>query len=143
VIQSPIPIQMYGVDLFDRLVIEQIDIERLRGHDHSAIRLAAELLDKRRPQHDGLGNKDVGLLGDAGALLLLTNPEAFVTEDLPVRIGLEGDGRGQTIVARGATDEHPSWQDPHGWPRIQVVVDIDVTNAASAFVETINAFPAI
>jgi len=143
VIQSPIPTQMYGVDLFDRLVIEQADIERFRGHDHSAIRLAAELLEKRRPQHGGPGDNEVGLLGDAGALLLLTDPEAFVTEDLPVHIPLEGAGRGQTIVARGATDEARSWPDPDGWPRIQVVVDVDVTKAASAFVETINAFPAI
>jgi inosine-uridine nucleoside N-ribohydrolase len=143
VIQSPIPTQMYGVDLFDRLVIEQADIERFRGHDHSTIRLVAELLDKRRPQHDGLRNHEVGLLGDAGALLLLTNPEAFVTEELPVHIGLEGASRGQTIVAREATDEDQSWPDPHAWPRIRVVVDVDVAKAASAFVETINAFPAI
>jgi inosine-uridine nucleoside N-ribohydrolase len=142
VIQSPIPTQMYGVDLFDRLVIEQADIERFRGHDHSAIRLAAELLEKRRPQHGGPGDNEVGLLGDAGALLLLTNPEAFVTEDLPVDIPLEGAGRGKTIVAPGASDEARSWPDPDGWPRIQVVVDVDVTKAASAFVETINAFPA-
>lgn len=143
VIQSPIPTQMYGVDLFEQLVIEQADIERFRGHDHSAIRLVAELLDKRRPQHDGRGHNEVGLLGDTGALLLLTNPEAFVTEDLPVHIGLEGASRGQTMVARGATDDDPSWPDPPGWPRIRVVVDVDVAKAASAFVETINAFPAI
>jgi inosine-uridine nucleoside N-ribohydrolase len=143
VIQSAIPIQIYGVDLFDRLVIEQADIERFRGHDHSAIRLAAELLDKRRPQHDGPGDNEVGLLGDAGALLLLTNPETFVTEELPVHIELEGAGRGQTIVARGATEKDPSWPDLHEWPRIKVVVNVDVAKAASAFVETINAFPAV
>jgi pyrimidine-specific ribonucleoside hydrolase len=143
VIQSPIPTQMYGVDLFDRLVIEQADIERFWDHDHSAIRLVAELLDKRRPQHDGLRNHEVGLLGDAGALLLLTNPEAFVIEELPVHVGLEGASRGQTIVAREATEKDQSWPDPHAWPRIRVVVDIDVAKATSAFVETINAFPAI
>ena len=143
VIQSAVPIQMYGVDLFDRLVIEQADIERFRRHDHSAIRLVAELLHKRRPQHDGPRNNVVGLLGDAGALLLVTNPDAFVTEELPVYVGLEGAGRGQTIVARGTTETDPSWPDLHDWPRIQIVVDVDVAKAASAFVETINAFPAI
>lgn len=143
VIQSAVPIQMYGVDLFDRLVIEQADIERFRRHDHSAIRLVAELLDKRRPQHGGPGNNVVGLLGDAGALLLLTNPEAFVTEELYVYVGLEGASRGQTIVARGTTETDPSWPDLQDWPRIQIVVNIDVAKAASAFVETIDAFPAI
>ena len=143
VIQSAVPIHMYGVNLFDRLVIEQADIERFRRHDHSTIRLVAELLDKRRPQHGGPGNNVVGLLGDAGALLLLTNPEAFVTEELYVSVGLEGASRGQTIVARGTTETDPSWPDLQDWPRIQIVVDVDVAKAASAFVETINAFPAI
>lgn len=142
VIQSSIPTQMYGLDLFDRLVIEQADIDRFRGHDHPTIRLVAELLDKRRPQHNGLVDNEVGLLGDAGSLLLLTNPEAFVTEELPVRIGLEGIGRGQTIVAHGARNEDQSWPDHNGWSRIRVVVDVDVAKAASAFVETIDAFPA-
>ena len=142
VIQSAVPIHMYGVNLFDRLVIEQADIERFRRHDHSTIRLVAELLDKRR-QHGGPGNNVVGLLGDAGALLLLTNPEAFVTEELYVSVGLEGASRGQTIVARGTTETDPSWPDLQDWPRIQIVVDVDVAKAASAFVETINAFPAI
>jgi hypothetical protein len=72
----------------------------------------------------------------------LTSPEAFVTEELPVHIGLEGAGRGQTIVARGATEKDLSWPDLHEWRRIKVVVDVDVAKAASAFVETINAFPA-
>ena len=142
VIQSSIPTQMYGLDLFDRLVIEQADIDHFRGHDHSAVRLVAELLDKRRPQHDRPGDNEVGLLGDAGALLLLTDPEAFVTEELPVRIGLEGAGRGKTMVARGVTDEDQPWPGNHDWPRIRVVVDVNVAKAASAFVQTINAFPA-
>ena len=48
-------------------------------------------------------NRDyVGLLGDAGALVLLTNPELFVTREFPVRVNLDGIGRGQTIVDQRA-----------------------------------------
>jgi pyrimidine-specific ribonucleoside hydrolase len=76
------------------------------------------------------------LLGDAGALVLLTNPEHFRIEELPVRVELQGAGRGQTILDRGAT-----LHDQSG-PRVQVVVDLDAAKAASAFVETINAYAA-
>jgi pyrimidine-specific ribonucleoside hydrolase len=135
VIESPIPIIMYGLEVFDRLLVGNADIDRFRTHDHPAVRLAGGLLDWRAAHH-GPDQKKVGLLGDAGALVLLTNPEIFVTEELPVRIELQGVDRGKTIVYRGAT--------PHDqpWSRIRVVLDLDPPKAGSAFVETINAYAA-
>jgi pyrimidine-specific ribonucleoside hydrolase len=127
VIESPIPTLMYGLDVFERLVIEQPCIDRFRTHDHPAIQLAGELLYRRA------GHK-VGLLGDAGALVLMTSPELFVIEELLVRIELEGIKRGQSVVGRGATVNE--------WSRVSVAVDLDVTKAASAFVETINGYAA-
>jgi hypothetical protein len=64
----------------------------------------------------------------------MTNPQLFVSEELPVRVGLEGADRGETILGRGAAAD--------AWSRIRVVVDLDVAKAASAFVETINAYAA-
>jgi pyrimidine-specific ribonucleoside hydrolase len=131
-IESSIPILMYGLDMFQRLIIGQRYIDRFRAHDHPAIRLAGELL-QRRAGHNGPHQRKAGLLGDAGALLLLTNPELFVTQELPVRIELKDAKRGQSIVTRGAAN---------AWPYIRVAVDLDVAKAASAFVETINAYAA-
>jgi pyrimidine-specific ribonucleoside hydrolase len=132
-IELSIPTLMYGLDMFERLVVEQSCIDRLRAHDHPAIRLTGELLD-RRAGHNGPKQNKVGLLGDAGALVLMTNPELFVTDELAVRIMLEGANRGQSIVDRGATGNE--------WPRVRVALDLDVIKAASAFVETINAYAA-
>jgi pyrimidine-specific ribonucleoside hydrolase len=132
-IESSIPILMYGLDMFERLIIGQRYIDRFRAHDHPAIRLAGELL-HRRAGHNGPHQTKAGLLGDAGALLLLTNPELFVAEELDVRIELEGARRGRSILGRGVA--------ANAWPRIRVAVDLDVTKAASAFVETINAYAA-
>jgi pyrimidine-specific ribonucleoside hydrolase len=129
VINSPIPTLMYGLDLFDRLTIDHSDVERFRIHDHPGISLAGELLDRRDR-----------LLGDAGALVLLTNPELFVAHALSVRIDLHGIGRGRTVVDQQATDP-PDSHSGEG-PRITVVLDLDVAKAASAFVETINAYAA-
>ena len=138
VIESSIPITMYGLGMFRRLVIAQADAERLRAHDHRAIRLAGELLSRRRVSMDD-ATHDVGLLGDAGAMVLLTNPELFVTRELPVRVNLDGIGRGQTIVDRRAGHWAVS-PDPDPWPRIAVAVDLDVAQAASTFVKTIEGY---
>jgi pyrimidine-specific ribonucleoside hydrolase len=135
VIESSIPTLMYGLHLFDRLLVDQAHIDRLLGHDHPAMSLAGDLLNVRRAGHK-CPNHNFGLLGDAGALVLLTNPEHFRIEELPVRVELQGAGRGQTILDRGAT-----LHDQSG-PRVQVVVDLDAAKAASAFVETINAYTA-
>lgn len=123
VIESATPTIMYGLHMFEQLAVGQPIIDRLRVHDHSAIRLAGELLNRRS-----------ALLGDAGALVLLTHPELFVTEELPVRIELQGAQRGQSMVGRGST--------ANAWPRIRVALDLDVAKAASAFVETINTYAA-
>jgi len=139
VIKSSIPIVMYGLDLFDRLVVEQTHIDRFRSHDHPAIRLAADLLG-RRPRQQGPHHDKVGLLGDAGALVLLTNPDLFMIEELPVRVELAGVARGRMIINRDATPKNQSSLDPSA--RVRVALDLDATKAASAFVETINAYAA-
>jgi inosine-uridine nucleoside N-ribohydrolase len=125
VINSAIPNTMYGLDLFERLTIGHSDIERFRNHDHPGISLAGELLYRRD-----------GLLGDAGALVLLTNPELFDARELTVRINLHGVGRGQTVVDQRGADTSPAE------PNATVVLDLDVAKAASAFVETIDTYAA-
>jgi inosine-uridine nucleoside N-ribohydrolase len=141
VIESSIPTTMYGLDVFGRLVIDQADAERFRVHDHPAIRLAGELLYRRRVGSDDSTHDYLCLLGDAGAMVLLTNPELFVARELPVRVNLDGSGRGQTIVdqraARGVAGRSP---DP--WPSTAVAVDLDVAQAASAFVKAIDGYAA-
>jgi pyrimidine-specific ribonucleoside hydrolase len=133
VIESSISTLMYGLHLFDRLWVDQAPIDRLRSHDHPAMRLAGDLLNVRRAGHKG-PNHNFGLLGDAGALVLLTNPEHFRIEELPVRVELQGAGRGQTIVDQEATLHDRSWS------RVKVVVDLDVAKVASAFVEMIDSY---
>ncbi|HJY43743.1 MAG TPA: nucleoside hydrolase [Propionibacteriaceae bacterium] len=138
VIQSSVPITLYGLDAFSRLTVDRADADRFRAHDHSAIRLAGELLHRRRPRSDEPSRDYVGLLGDAGAMVLLTNPELFGTQEFPVRVNLAGIGRGQTIVDQRTAAQVTN--EPDLWSRIAVVVDLDVARAASAFVKGIEAY---
>jgi pyrimidine-specific ribonucleoside hydrolase len=141
VIDSSIPTTMYGLDVFGRLMIDQADTDRFRVHDHQAIRLAGELLYRRRVSSDNSTHDYLCMLGDAGAMVLLTNPELFVTRELPVRVNLDGIGRGQTIVDQRAAPG-VAGQDPDPWPRTAVAVDLDVAQAASAFVKAIDGYAA-
>ena len=141
VIESSIPTIMYGFDLFGRLAVSQADTERFRGHDHPAVRLVGELLNRRRVHADDSTHDCVGLLGDAGAMVLLTNPELFVISEFPVRVNLAGIGRGQTIVDQ-PTSHGGTGHDPDPWPRIVVAVDLDAAQAALTFVKVIDSYAA-
>jgi inosine-uridine nucleoside N-ribohydrolase len=139
-IESAVPITMYGLDAFSQLTVSRADIDRFRADHHPAIGLAGELLYRRRGRSDK-GNGDyVGLLGDAGAMVLLTNPDFFITRELGVRINLEGVGRGQTIVDQRAAAASTPGHDPDVWPSIAVVVDLDVAQAAATFVKVIDSY---
>ena len=142
VIESAIPITMYPFELFNRLTVSQANANRFRAHDHPAIRLAGELLYRRRTSSHGPAHDHVGLLGDAGAMVLLTNPELFVTRELPIQVNLDGIGRGQTIVDGRASPRGTAGADHDPSPRIAVAIDLDAAQAASAFVKVIDAYAA-
>jgi pyrimidine-specific ribonucleoside hydrolase len=142
VIASAIPITMYPVELFNRLAVSQANADRFRTHDHPAVWLAGELLYRRRTSSHGVTHDHIGLLGDAGAMVLLTNPGLFVTRELPVQIKLDGISRGQTIVDQRARPSHTAEPDHDPRPRIAVAIDLDAAQAASAFVEVIDAYAA-
>ena len=138
VIDSPVPATMYGLDVFTRLAVDQAAADLLRTADAAGTRLAGDLLYRRGARSDRPGRDYVGLIGDAGALVYLTNPELFTARTLPVRVNLSGIGRGQTIVDQRpiAQDEAAFASDP--WPRIDVVLGADLSMAAETFTTTID-----
>lgn len=140
VVESGLPVTMYGLDVFNRLLIPQATADRWTQADHPAVRLAGELLHRRGTRAAGFEQDYVGVLGDAGALVLLTHPELFTTASLPVRVNLQGIGRGQTVVDRrpAAQDQEALDRDP--WPVLEVALDLDVDAAAAAFVAVLEAY---
>ena len=140
VVESGLPVTMYGLDVFDRLLIGQDVGDRWAGSEHPAVRLAGELLHRRGTRAAGFEQDYVGVLGDAGALLVLTHPELFTTRSLPVRVNLEGIGRGQTVVDRRPLAQDQAALDRDPWPVLEVALDLDVDAAAAAFVEVIDGF---
>jgi hypothetical protein len=75
-------------------------------------------------------------------MVLLTNPELFVTRELPIRVNLAGVERGHTIVVQPASPDDSVAPDSDAWRRITAALDLNATKAASAFVDVIDSYAA-
>ena len=136
VIESPVPTAMYGLDVFTRLAVDRQPppVHGLRTPGLGWPASCSTTVGLGRT-----GRALRGLIGDAGALVYLTNPELFTARHLPVQINLSGIGRGQTIVdQRPVAQDEAAWAD-EPWPRIDVVLDADLNAAAEAFTATLDA----
>lgn len=137
VLDSGIPLSMYGMDVFTQLTVQAQTAGRLRSDKRPAVRLTGELLERRRSEA-GLSSPSDCLIGDAGALVLLTRTELFGVARLPVEASLAGPDRGRTRVEAPAPADQVE-----GGSLVDVVTQVDVEKAAGDFVATIEAgFPA-
>jgi len=83
-----------------------------------------------------------GLIGDAGAICALVDPEALTTRLLPVRVELTGYGRGQTIVdQRRRVGEDIVHGTAGTWEVVEVALDVDAPRFARLFLDTLGLSP--
>ncbi|MEV4949364.1 nucleoside hydrolase [Streptomyces sp. NPDC053755] len=134
-----VPITMYGLDVFKRVLVPAADVQRLRASGEPRLRLAGELLAHRDPATSG-DPTPTGGLGDAGAVCAVVDPEGITTEALPVEVSLApGPTRGQTIVDRRP---RPGESEIHGGVRPQPLVDValgvDVERYVSLWLTTVE-----
>ncbi|MGP4044018.1 nucleoside hydrolase [Streptomyces sp. 2A115] len=116
-----VPITMYGLDVFQQVLVPAADVQRLRASSEPRLRLAGELLAHRDPATSG-DPTPMGGLGDAGAICAVVDPEGITTEPLPVEVSLApGPARGQTIVDRRP---RPGEAEIHEGAREQALVDV-------------------
>ncbi len=85
--------------------------------------------------------RDQTLIGDAGAVASVIEPDALTTSAHPVRVELDGAWtRGQTVVDQRpqatASREEP-WQPPMN-TSIHVATDVDQTRYQQLFLETVS-----
>ena len=137
VIQSGIPTLMYGLDVFHQVTVTRPDAETLAASSDAAARLAGRLLLSRM---DAFG-RDTALIGDAGCVASLIDPDALATSAHPVRVELEGTWtRGETVVdqrpAASAGREEP-WQPPME-TTIDVATDVNEARYRQLFLRTLG-----
>ncbi|MFL5996070.1 MAG: nucleoside hydrolase [Streptomyces sp.] len=116
-----VPITMYGLDVFERVIVPAADVQRLRASSEPSLRMAGELLAHRDPATSG-DPTPTGGLGDAGAVCAVVDPEGLTTELLPVEVSLApGPTRGQTVVDRR---RRPGESEIHEGEREVTLVDV-------------------
>ncbi|MFJ4691009.1 nucleoside hydrolase [Streptomyces sp. NPDC088766] len=126
-----VPITMYGLDVFKRVLVPAADVQRLRASSEPRLRMAGELLAHRDPAASG-DPTPTGGLGDAGAVCAVVDPGGLTTEPLPVEVSLApGPTRGQTVVDRRP---HHGESEIHHGPREQALVDVGLGVDAERYV---------
>ncbi|MBW9216746.1 nucleoside hydrolase [Mumia sp. zg.B53] len=144
VLASGVPVTLYGLDVFSRVVVEAETYEVLRDDPDPAVALAGRLLAHsheviRSDPRVGHG----GLVGDAGAVCSVASPGLLTTRRWPVHVALApGLTRGQTVVDRryvlGEDSVHGVDSLGH---LVDVAVDVDHEATRDLFLTTICAGP--
>jgi pyrimidine-specific ribonucleoside hydrolase len=134
-----VPITMYGLDVFERVLVPAADVQRLRTSSEPRLRMAGELLAHRDPATSG-DPTPTGGLGDAGAVCAVVDPGGLTTELLPVEVSLApGATRGQTIVDRRP---RPGEAEIHEGERelalVDVGLDVDVERYVKLWLTTVE-----
>jgi pyrimidine-specific ribonucleoside hydrolase len=130
---------MYGLDVFTRVAIPEADADELAARSDPLARTVGELLTRRVAAGPGLVTEYTGLIGDAGAVCALVDPDALRIERLPVSVELAGTARGQTLVDRRTRQGEDAL---HGglaaWPLVDVALEVDERRLAGVFLDALG-----
>ncbi|CAN5229922.1 nucleoside hydrolase [soil metagenome] len=138
VLDSGIRTFMYGLDVFNQVAVEEETAEVMLRSDSRAVRLAGELLRHRMGVGENAEPVYTGLLGDAGALCALVDPDALRIERRPVYVELAGATRGQTVVDRRRFPGEDSLHGLHAASGLtDVALEVDAARFVSLYLTTI------
>lgn len=139
VLDAGIPTFMYGLDVFNQVLVERELAAALETGDSAYGRVVGALLANRVARSENSVAEYTGLIGDAGALCALVDPDALTTRLLPVRVELTGYGRGQTIVdQRRRVGEDILHGTAGTWEVVEVALDVDAPRFARLFLDTLG-----
>lgn len=155
VLGSGVPLTMYGLDVFYQVAVPGPVAEELAGSADAGARLAGRLLLHQAAR--GVGRDDRvpdgggGIVGDAGAVCAVVEPDGLVTRRCPVEVELApGRSRGQTLVDLRTL---PGEREVHGQPstahaieggsagrdkKLDVALDVDRLRYRELFLTTIQ-----
>jgi pyrimidine-specific ribonucleoside hydrolase len=139
VLDAGIPTFMYGLDVFNQVSVDRDVAAGLEAGDSAYGRVVGALLANRVARSENGLAEYSGLIGDAGALCALVDPQALATRLLPVRVELTGYGRGQTIVdQRRRVGEDIVHGTAGSWEVAEVALDVDARRFVRLFLDTLG-----
>lgn len=139
VLDSGVPTYMYGLDVFNKVAVDEATAEALLAGDSLVGRVVGALLTNRVLAGTDGQTEYSGLIGDAGAVCTLVDPGALRTQLLPLRVQLSGYGRGQTLAD---LRRNPGEDIVHGlaeeWQSVEVALEVDVPRVTGLFLGTLG-----
>ncbi|GAB3559643.1 nucleoside hydrolase [Spelaeicoccus albus] len=141
VVNSGVPLTMYGLDVFNSVIVEPDDVARLTASDDPIASTLGALLGFRMEGVDGGPDNAFSRIGDAGAVCSLVAREFMNCQTHALQVETAaGYARGQTIVDRR---DHAGEDVVHGlagpWPTADVILGADVDAVVKVFLSTVLA----
>lgn len=138
VLESGLPIRLYPLDVFRQVSFSRPEIEGFMASDDPTAQMAGRILHFWL-QHTGA---ERALIGDAGAVATVVDPEGATVLPAPVTVALEGDvTRGQTVLDRRPVRSRANlvewWQTSQS--EVDVVTEVAVERYRRLFAEAIGA----
>lgn len=141
VLNSEVPVTMYGLDVFRTARVDDARHQVLAKSEHKSAPLAARLLDYIAGKYGASGDMRSPSLGDGGAAIVAVHPKLARSARYPVSVVLSGPARGQTSVDRrrapGEDSQHGERAEAH---EIDVVLEI-MPGVVNAFIDTLTSVP--
>lgn len=138
VLDSGVPLTMYGLDVFNRVAVAEPTIQALAADGRTISRVLGGLLGFRMQDFGG-DEGPSSLIGDAGALCAVVAQDLLDIHTFPVRVATDGLTRGQTVVDRR---RHVGEDVVHGlataWPQVAVVLGADTSAVVDLFLDTLG-----
>ena len=142
VLDSGVPIFMYGLDVFNQVSVDQDAADSIAAGDNPLGRVVGALLGNRVALSEDSSAQYTGLIGDAGAVCALVEPEELLIEKRPARVELAGYGRGQTLVdMRIYAGEDVLHGTKDEWTVIDIALDVNAPRFAELFLDTLGLLP--
>lgn len=137
VLHSGLPINLYPLDVFRQIRFYRPEIEQFKASRDPAARVAGGILAYSCDYFQA----DYSLIGDAGAVATVIDPDGATAEKAPISVELTGTAtRGQTVVDRRSPDQRArstAWWQPSE-PEINVFTQVDVDRYRALFTEAVN-----
>ncbi|WP_375399624.1 nucleoside hydrolase [uncultured Amnibacterium sp.] len=138
VINSGIPLVMYGLDVFNEVLASRETIAELHRSGDRVSRALGSLLGHEIVDPERGTTTVVQGIGDAGAVCAAVRPELFTFERRPLQVALApGIGRGQTVVDRRGRGSGSLDDGPRDWPRAEVALGVRTDEVLQLFFDTV------
>ncbi|MCI9887930.1 nucleoside hydrolase [Micrococcales bacterium 31B] len=139
VLSSGVPLTMYGLDVFNRVVVPAERRAALKASADPIEHTLGALLGHVAVDPDSGHSFEYQVIGDAGAVCALVAPDLFTFEVWPVQVDIsQGLARGATVVDRRPYDGGEGGERDSEWRPSAIALQVQVPAVLDLFFDTVT-----